>query len=273
MKIQDNMTRRELLKMSGLSIAGITLLAACGEQSGIVKSSNIASAGTVPPTTALGEVVVTDTVLLRTAASVEYNAIDTYATVLESGLLTGDYASLKDVIKRFADDHLSHAEAINALVVANGGKTHNCANTRINRLYIEPALKLITQDPNESSARDVVQLAHALENLATQTYQGIVALLAEPKLRGDAMRIAQQEARHAVVLAQVLNPGYLAIGPTTDEVTGKAKVASVPGAFGGLSSIQISLGTPNADGVKTSLSLETPSLNGLVYEDVSCSTK
>ncbi len=266
----ENLTRRELLKVSGLTIAGITFLASCGAQSGVAGTANIASAGTVPPTTALGEVIISDTVLLRTAASLEYNAIDTYTKVLDSGLLTGEYASLNDAIKRFREDHVGHAAAINALVVGTGGKAHECANTRVNNLYVDPALKLITADGNADAARDVVTLAHALENLATQTYQGIVALLTEPQLRGNAMRVGQDEARHAVVLAQVLNPGYLAIGPTTDEATGKAKVASVPSAFGGLASIQISLGAPNSEGAKTSLSLETPSLNGLVYDEISC---
>ena len=266
----ENLTRRELLKMSGLSIAGITFLAACGAQSGVTASPNIASAGTVPPTTALGEVVVSDTVLLRTAASLEYSAIDAYTTMLDGGLLTGDFASLKDAIKRFRDDHNGHADAINTIVVSYGGKAHKCANTRVNNIYVDPALKLITADGNADAARDAVTLAHALENLATQTYQGIIALLAEPSLRGSAMRVGQDEARHAVVLAQVLNPGYMAIGPSTDEVTGKAKVASVPSAFGSLSSIQISLGAPNSEGAKTSLSLETPSLNGLVYDEISC---
>ena len=266
----ENLSRRELLKMSGLSIAGIAFLASCGAQSGVPASPNVASAGTVPPTTALGEVVISDSVLLRTAASLEYNAIDTYTKVLDGGLLTGDFASLKDAIKRFRDDHISHADAINALVVSHGGKAHTCANTRVNRLYVDPALKLITADGNADAARDAVTLAHGLENLATQTYQGIVALLAEPSLRGSAMRVGQDEARHAVVLAQVLNPGYSAIGPTTDEATGKANVAAVPSAFGSLSVIQISIGTPNAEGAKTSLSLETPSLNGLVYDEISC---
>jgi hypothetical protein len=165
----NNLTRRELLKISGLSIAGITFLAACGAQSGVVESSNIASAGTVPPTTALGQVVISDTVLLRTAASLEYNAIDTYTQVLDGGLLTGEYASLKDAVKRFRDDHISHAAAINALVVGYGGKAHECANTRVSSLYVDPALKLITADGNADAARDAVTLAHALENLAAQT--------------------------------------------------------------------------------------------------------
>jgi hypothetical protein len=44
----------------------------------------------------------------------------------------------------------------------------------------------------------------------------------------------------------------------------------VPSAFGSLSSIQFSLGAPNSEGVKTNLSMETPSLNGLVYDEISC---
>jgi hypothetical protein len=44
----------------------------------------------------------------------------------------------------------------------------------------------------------------------------------------------------------------------------------VPSAFGSLSAIQISLGSPNAEGAKTSMTLETPSLNGLVYDEISC---
>ena len=48
--------------------------------------------------------------------------------------------------KRFRDDHMGHADAINALVVSHGGKAHECANTRVNNLYVYPALKLITAE-------------------------------------------------------------------------------------------------------------------------------
>jgi len=236
----NNISRRDALRVGGLSVFGAAFLAACGKQSGVVESANILSEGVVPPTTALPAGIVTDVVLLRTAASLEYNAIDTYNAVLEGGLLTGDYAKLTDAVKRFRDDHQAHADAVNQLVVASGGKAHTCANS------------------------------HALENLATQTYQGVVASLASPSLRGDAIRVAQDEARHAVVLAQVLNGGYASVGPTTNEATGKPNVASVPSAYGSLSSVLLQVGAPNADGVKTALTLETPSLNGLIYDFVDC---
>ena len=266
----NNISRRDALRVGGLSVFGAAFLAACGKQSGVVESSNILSEGVVPPTTALPAGIVTDVVLLRTAASLEYNAIDTYNAVLEGGLLTGDYAKLTDAVKRFRDDHQAHADAVNQLVVASGGKAHTCANSRIDTLYIQPAIALVTAKDNPDMSKDVIALAHALENLATQTYQGVVASLTSPSLRGDAIRIAQDEARHAVVLAQVLNGGYASVGPTTNEATGKPNIASVPSAYGSLSSVLLQVGTPNADGVKAALTLETPSLNGLIYDFVDC---
>lgn len=265
-----SLSRRQLLRLSGSSIAGSLLLAACGKQSNVEESTNIASAGTVPPTTALPAAEVDDLVLLRTAASLEYNAIDTYDLALDAGLLTGDWAKYADVVKRFRDDHHEHADAVNKLVVALGGKAHTCANTRIKEVYLDPAVALITVDGNQDAARDTIALAHALENVAAQTYQGVVGLLSTGSLRADAMRIGQDESRHAVVLAQALNPGHAAVGPTVDPNTGKANIASVPSAFGGLGSIALTIGKPSDEGTKTNLLLETPSLNSFVYEYVSC---
>ena len=266
----NNISRRDALPVGGLSVFGAAFLAACGEQAGVVPSANILSEGAVTPTTALPEGVITDVVLLRTAASLEYNAIDTYNAVLDGGLLTGDYAKLTDAVKRFRDDHQAHADAVNRLVVASGGKAHTCANARIDTLYIQPAIALITAKDNPDLSKDIVALAHALENLATQTYQGVVASLTAPSLRADAIRIAQDEARHAVVLAQVLNGGYASVGPTTNAATGKPNIASVPAAYGSLGTVMLQAGAPSAEGVKTSLTLETPSLNGLIYDFVDC---
>lgn len=265
-----NLSRRQLLRLSGTTIAGPLLLAACGKQADVEESSNIASAGTVPPTTALPAAEVNDVVLLRTAASLEYNAIDTYEAALSAGLLTGDFAKYADAVKRFRDDHQRHADAVNKLVVALGGKAHECANVRIKDVYIDPALALITETDNPDAARDTIALAHALENVAAQTYQGVVGLLSTSALRADAMRIGQDEARHAVVLAQVLNPGYAAVGPTVNPDTGRPNIASVPSAFGSLANIPLTIGKPSEEGTKTNLILETPSLNSFVYDYVSC---
>ena len=73
-----------------------------------------------------------------------------------------------------------------------------------------------------------------------------------------------------MVLAQILNPGLGAVGPKVDAATGAASIAAVPSAFGGLASIKVSFGPANSEGVKAPLTMETPSLNGLVYEFVTC---
>jgi len=44
----------------------------------------------------------------------------------------------------------------------------------------------------------------------------------------------------------------------------------VPGAFGPLTPIPVTLGPVNPDGSRTSLNLETPSLNSLAYDYVTC---
>lgn len=262
-------TRRELIRAAGLTVL-VGGLVACGKQAGVEESSNVAVAGTTPPTTALPEAEVDDVVLLRTAASLEYTAIDTYKRALGAGLLAGDYASLAPAVNRFIDDHEAHANAINTLVREAKGTPWTCGNERIEEIYVGPALELITAADNPDSARDTVALAHALETLAAQTYQAVVASLSTPALRAAAMRIGQDEARHSAVLALVLNPGWAGAVPSVDEETGRPNLAAVPAAFGPLTGIPVSLGTPNDEGAKTSVTLETPSLNSLVYSYLAC---
>lgn len=262
-------SRRHVLRLGGLSAAGV-LLASCGKQSGVEESKNVTAVGVVPEAEGLANVEVSDVVLLRTAASLEFNAIETYDAALGLGVLTGAFAPAGEIAKRLRDDHLGHADAINELVAKLGGTPFTCGNPRINEVYLGPALALITDVANENPALDVVVLAHALENLAAQTYQGVVTLLSEKSLRRAAMGIAQDEARHAAVLAQSLNPGVLGVLPSVDDTTGKPKAAAVPGAFGPLTPISVTVGPKNADGTRNSLILETPSLNSLIYDDVSC---
>jgi hypothetical protein len=58
--------------------------------------------------------------------------------------------------------------------------------------------------------------------------------------------------------------------PSIDEATGKPRVAAVPAAFGPLTPIPVTVGPVNADGTRSSLILETPSLNSLAYDNVTC---
>lgn len=266
----SQLSRRDLLRLGGIGLISASWLAACGSSKGLTADNAIASIGSVPPISTPPDVAVTDVVLLRTAASLEYNAIDTYTAALDSGLFSGDYAAAIPIAKHFRDNHQTHVAAINSLISALGGKAHRCANTRINSLYLQPAFELIATEGNPDVALDTVTLAHTLENLMAQMYQGFVGQLIEPKLRGDAIHIGQSGARRAVILAQLLNPGLSGVGPSAEPTTGTSNVAAIPSAFGALGNLHASFGPPNADGVKATIVMETPSLNALVYEFVTC---
>ena len=265
----NHYSRRQMLRFGGVGAVGL-VLAACGKQAGVEESKNITAVGVVPEAEGLPNAEVNDIVLLRTAASLEYNAIDTYEAALGLGVFIGSFAAAGDIAKRLRDDHRGHADAINGLVTKLGGKPFTCGNPRLSEIYISPALGLITDEANENPALDVVVLAHALENLAAQTYQSVVTMLSDKTIRQAAMTIGQEEARHAAILAQALNPGLAGVLPSVDEATGKPNVATVPGAFGPLTPIPVTLGPVRDDGSRASLNLETPSLNSLAYDYVTC---
>lgn len=265
----SELSRRDLFRLGGIGLISATLLAACGKND-LATDNAIASIGTIPPSSPLPKVDVTDVVLLRTAASVEYNAIDMYTAAIDAGYFSGDSTSTAEFAKRFRDDHIAHAAKINSLVVTLGGVAYECANSRVDSLIIKPAFGLITTPDNPDVAVDTVTLAHAIETVSAQMYQRFVGLFSDPKLRGEAIHIGQNNVRHAVILAQLINPGLSGVEPSADPTTGIAKVVAVPSAFGNLAILRVPFGPPNSDGVKTSITLETPSLNALTYDFVSC---
>lgn len=271
--------RRRFLQAGGLAALGGLVLAACGEDDTAGTVTVPPRLGVAPDRPTLPDAVVNDVVLLRTATSLEHLAIDTYTLVLDelSDLFTGEAAALVPVIERFRDDHERHAEVGEALTEELGGEPYRCANPRFVDLYLEPAVELIvgteaarslgfegsTVDvpATDTPLDDVLMLAYGLESLARASYQALVPVLSEPSLRRDAMVVAAEESRHATVLARQIAPDLLLLGE--DDL-----VATLPTAFGQLGQIPIAIGAPNEVGNKTQVTLETPSLNALVYEYV-----
>jgi hypothetical protein len=259
------MNRRDLIRLGSVTLTSAVVASACGAQANVESSSNIAAAGTVVPNDKVADLPVDDVVLLRTAASLEASVAALYNAILGTdGLLSGDYAPAAALLRRFRDDHLEHADAVNGLVRAGGGKPWTKPNPRIDDRYFVPALAAVTADGNPDAALDAVTLALAAETLAGQTYQGVIGSLKAASLRAAAIGVGQDEARHAVVLTQLLNPGYAGVAPSTDE-SGRPTVASVPSTFGALSSVQVRLGDPGDAGAKQAFIFETPSLNALIY--------
>ena len=259
----SHLSRRRFLLAGGATISFGALLAACGGK----ESTGIARVGLAPETTALPDSPVTDVTLLRTATSLEHNAIFVYGAVADAGFLSGDAAKLA---ARFLSDHQAHADATASLTSSLGGTPFNDPNPRLQSLYVEPALKLVAT--SDDPAADSLALAYALETLAGATYQFYVPMISDPGLRAQAMGIGQQEARHAAVIGAVLNPDRLvssqglAIKAEYREEGDPLPFYAAPTAFGTQSPIPVTLGPANESGSRTTVNLETPSLNSMVYE-------
>lgn len=249
--------RRTLLRTTGLTVGAGALLAACSGSD----SSGLARVGTVPEATTLEDEKVTDVVLLRTAMSLEYSAINTYKAAADAGYLAGNSAAI-DAAGLFIAEHQAHAQALAGLISAAGGTPYNQPNERIDSVYINPALALIAD--SEDPQLDTLIFAHALETLATSTYHHYVSLLNNAPLRAEAIRIGADEAQHAAAIVHLLKPGLTNVAPSLDE-NGNAQPASVPGAFSSLSSVTVAVGPTNEAGQKTSIIMDTPSLNSLAY--------
>jgi rubrerythrin len=270
--LQSSLSRRRFFIAGGATISFGALLAACGGST----TTEIARIGNAPEKTELVDAPVTDIALLRTATSLEHNAIFVYEAVAAAGLLSGDAATLA---ARFLSDHKAHAEATASLTEKLGGKAFSEPNPRLQSIYIEPALRLIAGDKasgvsaTDDPVADVLALAYALETIAGSTYQVYIPMLADPALRGAAIGIGEQEARHAAVIGSLLNPSRLVssfglsiAAEYQEETDVPAAAYAVPTAFGTKAPVPVTLGAANESGIRTSLNLETPSLNSMVYE-------
>jgi len=271
--LQTSLSRRRFFLAGGATISFGALLAACGAG----ESTGIARLGDSVPDNALADVEVTDVVLLRTATSLEYNAIYVYEAVASAGILSGDAATLA---ARFLSDHRAHAEATSSLTEKLGGTAFAEPNPRLQTIYVEPALKLIVGDtstgiePTADPVADVLALAYALETIAGSTYQAYIPKLSDPALRGSAIGIGEQEARHAALIGSLLNPdrlvssfGLSIAAQYREDADVPALAYAVPTSFGTLAPAPVILGAANETGTRTTVNLETPSLNSLIYED------
>lgn len=258
----NNLSRRRFLLAGGASISLGALLAACGGE-----SSGVARIGLAPELSELPDATVTDVTLLRTATSLENNAIFVYEAAAGAGYLTGDAAKLA---ARFLADHREHASATASLTEAAGGRAFADPNPRLQSIYVEPALGLIAESADP--AADVLALAYALETLAGATYQMYTPMLTDKELRRAAMGIGEQEARHAATLGTVLNPARLvsshgsSVAAEYREDGDPVAFYAAPSAFGTQSPVPVTLGPVDEAGGRTTVNLETPSYNSMAYE-------
>ncbi len=303
--------RREVLRIGGVTLAAGAVLAACGSDPA---EGPLARIGNAPTTTGLPTATVTDAVLLRTAASVELSVVKLYERFDELGLLSGDAAS---AVGRFRRDHEANAAAFNGLLAGVGGEPWTCSNPRFDDVVSGPLLQRIEGtgeatdgspiQPSDDPTRDALNVVNALESLLASTHQSFVPHVNDRSLRPQLASISEQEARHAAVIAMIINPdepiatsaapGETQATTTTTEpaetpagvpeAPGQAPddaptttvagdttpilvVHAIPGAFGSLGVVQVVVGAPNESGTRFTANLETASLNSYIYEGMQC---
>ena len=246
-------SRRTVLRSSGALAATTAVLAACSST-----KPAVARIGMSPTTVKLEDLAVTDVILLRTAMSMETMAAAMLSDSAVTSLATKDSAS---VIAAFATDHTSHLEDLRVLISARNGEAYSETNTKLMQAYGQTALDLVASGKLPA---DTLALTLAVETLIAATYQYFVSLTAEPALRADMVRLGGRSSRRAAVAAQLINGGTAGFAPATD-AAGAPLVATLPGAFGSLSAVQVQLGPVNDTGTRATVLMDTPSLNSLIY--------
>ncbi len=139
-----------------------------------------------------------DVAALQTAASLENLAVATYGVALTLDFIGGSKAN--GVVKAFAlktkEQHAEHAKAFNAKAKELGGQEQTQANPKY--LAVVNAAK-----PTLKGPADVVGLAIALENVATQTYVANISLVSDAALRSVFASVAGVESQHLATLRAV----------------------------------------------------------------------
>jgi hypothetical protein len=216
--------RRRFLAIGGFSVASAAVLAACG---GGGTKTRVSQAGLTTETTALPERVLSDSVLLRTASSLEHSAIAIYDTALGMGILAGDAAGFG---KLFLERHRAAAAFFEAQTTALGEAPAGKANDAVTKNIMTPAFTAI--EASNDKAGDLRNLLHSLENVITETHQSFVALLSTPKLRAAVMSVGGAGAKHSAIWASIMGgavaPSLVPSVASTTTVKGAVEIVTVP---------------------------------------------
>ena len=249
------LSRRHALRAGGAIVAGGAVLAACGGSS---ESGTIARIGSVPEIEKLETEHVSDAVLLRTAMSVEKMVAVMFS---DSRVTSLAESNVKPFLSKYAAAHETNMSVIAPLVTARGAQTVTEPNAKLMTSYGDTALSLVEEGKTPG---DVLNLMLGLESLVAATYQYFVSLTNEAALRADMMRLGASSSRRAAVAAQLIRGGTKGFVPGLSD-KGEELTATLPSAFGPLNAVQVLLGPLNDIGTRSPLSMETPSLNSMLY--------
>lgn len=316
-------TRRDAIKIGGLTVSLGALIAACGQdRTGDDAPGRV---GNAPVPTDLPDYPVDDAVLLRTASSLEYTAIATYEAAL--GIDGAIPAAVVPVVQRLIENHQMVADEMVALTESAGGTGWTCANPWLMERLVAPTVEMILSNvvgvvledtsmvqvlgeeltiaPVVTTVQgdltlisssdglsagdeiefarlegavsdDVMSFANALESLATAAHQELASATSIVEARVAHLAAATLEARHGAALSIAIlgAEGYISPALLGEDVPpterGQIRQFAIESTFGQTSQIEIKAGPGDLNAVRTSVVLQTPAANSLIYNELSC---
>jgi len=259
--------RRDALKMGGLTISLAALVAACGDDIG--GSTDPGRIGVAPPITAPPEYPVDASVLLRTGSSLEQSTIMVYEAILDLGILDAEGTALVELI---TENHRVLVDVMGELTVAAGGEVWPCGNPWMDERFLVPIVDAIKASDNPE--RDIYNVAVSLENLGAATYQQFTVELTEPEQRSAMVKAAAQDSRNSAALVIAVEGAEGYVSPALDglevgvDADGVPLQYAIPWRFGSVAQFELIVGAPNAEGTREDFTIQTPSLNSYIYNEL-----
>jgi hypothetical protein len=259
--------RRDAFKIGGLTVSVAALVVACGDDR--TGDESPGRVGYAPPITDPPDYPIDDSVLLRTASSLELTLVDVYETILDAGVLEGGQVAL---VERLIVDHQRVADQMGELTESVGGTAWECTNPWYMNRLVDPLLAAV--QGSDDPMRDILNTANALESIAAATHQTLTLDLTDEAASAATIAAATLESRHAAaIVAESRGPeGYISPtiggGGVQSDAQGIPFKFSITDRFGSTGQIELVVGAPDENGVRETFILQTPSLNALIYNEL-----
>lgn len=258
--------RRDVFRIGGIGLSVAALVAACGDdRGGDTAPGRVGFALTPEP---LPSLPVDDSVYLRTSSSVEATIVDVYNGMLADGAVGDDVSA---VLSELVTRHEDLIEQLAELTEQASGMPWTCANPWMVERLIEPVLAAISE--SDDPARDLLNFAISLENLAAATHQSFTRLLSIPQVRPGMASASAVDSRNAATLV-ILTGGQsnfvspAIAGGEVPRVDGIPEQFAITSRFGSLAQFELVVGPPDENGARETFILSTPAENSYIYNEL-----